>query len=833
MKYPCVTNKQMEDRAGYGTVAGPAIAVTDIVFMFLGLVAGLLSIVITFDVMSILTPFRIGVLAAGLGWVLIRACRLRVMLLDRRLSWWLLVSLFSALFLAGHLAPHYAGGQDQGYYTAMSEMFSRGTPLVFFDSFLASLPMELKQLYVTTPVAEVKSAGDGYSYLNFYPLHPAAMALARKLFGPGTHTAWLLAAFGVVILALYILTYEISDGDKGAASLAAILAAVNPAFVFFAKLPVTEMTAAAFTLPAGYHLLKGFRAESASVRVFHGVVCALLMFGFFLTRMSFPIIGTFLIVLAVLVFLQPDVSMRQKRYLSAMIFVVFLLFFSSLLIYRFRQPSLFSLIIELHYIPAVRSKIWLLGAGLGLGALWLAAWLNAGFRPKLAALSKSFMKYGTVYILKRPLVTMAIVATPGLYKLVSTGELDVGSFHALGGSVQPGFSSLPHNPFYVLILFTSPFLALFLCCIDCTKKQAGYGAALLPSLFLIVCWPVVLTFTTTVPYLYYYGRYLIIEILPVSIIAIALSARAAAFAPLVARTLLGFGIMWCAGFSLAQLDFAQGESGSPFHRIADRMKPGDILIVDGPSVSGSVFVIPLRYALGVPSFILPPTDECRRSHLVAQLRSITDGVLYVLSDKPLFTLAGVTEQPTLVDSIPYGSNRLWAGNRVSQWLLPFRNRYSVDFKATLFKVRRDVGRMYCLGETVSMAARHSSAQYLVSGWSEQEEAHRWSIGKSAVLNLKLTHPPAPTKTLELRMKAFAFAGQTVEIVVDGETIARRFLTSTPEEIVLPFSAAVLKGGNVVIEFKTPESKSPSELGSSRDLRVLGIGIQSFALEQQP
>ncbi|RAI33226.1 hypothetical protein CH340_12955 [Rhodoplanes serenus] len=83
------------------------------------------------------------------------------------------------------------------------------------------------------------------------------------------------------------------------------------------------------------------------------------------------------------------------------------------------------------------------------------------------------------------------------------------------------------------------------------------------------------------------------------------------------------------------------------------------------------------------------------------------------------------------------------------------------------------------------------------------------------------------------MKAFAFAGQTVEIVVDGETIARRFLTSTPEEIVLPFSAAVLKGGNVVIEFKTPESKSPSELGSSRDLRVLGIGIQSFALEQQP
>lgn len=428
---------------------------------------------------------------------------------------------------------------------------------------------------------------------------------------------------------------------------------------------------------------------------------------------------------------------------------------------------------------------------------------------------------------------MAIVATPGLYKLVSTGELDVGSFHALGGSVQPGFSSLPHNPFYVLILFTSPFLALFLCCIDCTKKQAGYGAALLPSLFLIVCWPVVLTFTTTVPYLYYYGRYLIIEILPVSIIAIALSARAAAFAPLVARTLLGFGIMWCAGFSLAQLDFAQGESGSPFHRIADRMKPGDILIVDGPSVSGSVFVIPLRYALGVPSFILPPTDECRRSHLVAQLRSITDGVLYVLSDKPLFTLAGVTEQPTLVDSIPYGSNRLWAGNRVSQWLLPFRNRYSVDFKATLFKVRRDVGRMYCLGETVSMAARHSSAQYLVSGWSEQEEAHRWSIGKSAVLNLKLTHPPAPTKTLELRMKAFAFAGQTVEIVVDGETIARRFLTSTPEEIVLPFSAAVLKGGNVVIEFKTPESKSPSELGSSRDLRVLGIGIQSFALEQQP
>ena len=606
--------------------ASNSIGPVELLFSFVGAVAAVLVCILSFNLMALFTPVRVAILAGAVVIILARICRVPIVWGDRRLSPWLGIAVVASVFLASHLAPHYFANQDEGYYTAMAEMMARGEPIDFVDHFVGSLPPDLQKVYYDETEMDVSWLKPGVAYIIFYPLHPAFMALARQLLGPGWHTAELLVAFAIVIVAIYLLTYELSGGDRRWAGFAAILAAINPALVFFAKFPVTELNAAAMMMPAGYHLLVGFRARAIALSIFHGVVAVLLILGYCFTRMSFPVIAPFLICITVLGFVIPEVQKRQKIFLLAMLCSALAAFAASLVFYHSRQPELLSDIIMAAYLPALRHLRWLVALAAAIGLAAIIALAVARWRPPAVAAARWVVNFIATWILPYPGLAIGILAIPTLYTLVKSG-----SFPAFDFEQPPGLQLVRFHALYVLMLFVSPFLfALLLAGVRLPRDDGG-RAELLPSLWLILCWTVILGHAPIIRYLYYYGRYVTLEILPIAIIAIALAARWSLLPAPVVRALAVLGLAWSFAFSIVQIGHADGEVDKPFHRIAARLHGGDVLALDWDSAGSSATTVPLRYALGLSTINLTDKPKTEKPALLAKLQGAAEGRVYLLS----------------------------------------------------------------------------------------------------------------------------------------------------------------------------------------------------------
>src|SRR5688572_4346614 len=89
-----------------------SISMTDAALLFFALAVNVVIVILAFRLMALLTPLRVAILAAAGMFLLLRAAGVCRIVRDARMSWWLLGAVAAALFLAGHLAPHYAAGQD-------------------------------------------------------------------------------------------------------------------------------------------------------------------------------------------------------------------------------------------------------------------------------------------------------------------------------------------------------------------------------------------------------------------------------------------------------------------------------------------------------------------------------------------------------------------------------------------------------------------------------------------------------------------------------------------------------------------------------------------------
>jgi hypothetical protein len=668
------------------------VSIADFALLAFALIANVVIVILAFELMGLFTPLRVALLVALCAFVLVRATGVRLAIADARLSWWLLGAAGAGLFLAGSIAPHYLAGQDQGYYTAIAEMLARGEPLNFYDRFRGSLPGDLRQIYDSMTVWDIEDRPAGRQVIQFYSLHPALMALASQLLGKGYHTAFLPLCFLVNILVVYLLTFEISHGERRTAALAAWLVALNPAYVFFAKFPVTEITAAAMVAPSLYFLLLGYRAKSLRLMVLYGVTALLFMNGFCFTRMSFPEIAPFLLILATVLFFVPGVTRGQKIFVALFVVGAFACFALSGLYYRATMPGLFRAIVSQNYLPRLSRLAWPIAIGAGAGLAVLAALAWPATRARAYSIVMACLRFAERTVVASPGIVVLIVSVPSILYLTQTGKLTAFGFVPEGA--RPGLQMIRFQSAYVLMAFMSPFLFVLLL-IGMKPLPQGARARLLPGLYLVAVWPVFMTFASSIPYLYYYGRYLVPNVLPAAIIAAALAVHSGRLPPLAARMLAALALASSAFFSLAQLELREGEFGRPFHQVADHLRPTDVLVIDGAQFSEgarSQFVIPLRYALGISTFIIPPGTMEERLPILERLRAVTPGQMYFL------TLANAPAVPGLdragfevVDRIPVD----FVYQRIDQdparldgWLLPYRTTRLHVYDMILHKVPR-------------------------------------------------------------------------------------------------------------------------------------------------
>jgi hypothetical protein len=118
---------------------------------------------------------------------------------------------------------------------------------------------------------------------------------------------------------------------------------------------------------------------------------------------------------------------------------------------------------------------------------------------------------------------------------------------------------------------------------------------------------------------------------------------------------------------------------------------------------------------------------------------------------------------------------------------------------------------------------------LVSGWSEPEEGHTWSIGTESVFQLAY-NPPENDFDLQLELGLFPFVAeprpvfQRLEVVVDGLKVGSEKLHGlTWVGFRLP-RLSTKQSGCLTVKLVCPDAVSPASLRKDHDRRKLGFGL---------
>jgi Uncharacterised nucleotidyltransferase len=145
---------------------------------------------------------------------------------------------------------------------------------------------------------------------------------------------------------------------------------------------------------------------------------------------------------------------------------------------------------------------------------------------------------------------------------------------------------------------------------------------------------------------------------------------------------------------------------------------------------------------------------------------------------------------------------------------------------------------YVVGSALMLGEGYDDAGLLFGGWGEPEQRGRWTVGPIARLLMSLQEPrPA----LDLEFEAAAFLGrlerrQQVEVSVNGRLLGTLTYEGVDRDPLEPLmtrlaltDALIGAGGDVVIEWRIAEPRSPLSLGLAPDPRELGLFVVKVAL----
>ena len=496
--------------------------------------------------------------------------------------------------------PNLAGGQDQGLYTNMSAALSRSGSINFVDPFRAKLPADLQSIYDQAHLLSVNLVDSSLSLftIEFYPLHPLWMAIGNSLSSPyGRHFSLLLFSL-LGLVGGYHLSLEI-DKRKEVAQLFVALLAVNPALVFFTKFPVTETVAFAFAINGFLFLIRYLRATTSQSRHLNLLLTLLCFLSLSATRWQVILYAPFLLVIFIAA-LTPLLSQRLRSRILIVVSGIGLTLIPTLLYYKFVQPTLFAPM-KATIVDALPSTQTLF-VGVTLVTLGLIA-----LRHPL--LLKKFQNPFSKHQLSR-------LQSVAPFLLLFSFALSIFSILALysSGVMPPWGYPVPQGDLYLfrfhslyrLILFASPmaialiFIAPFISKTRSTILSTAY-------LFGALLWIVILT-RPIVPYLYYYGRYLVVDMLPLvlllaSILCIDLGNQRSKY---IMRLFCGSMLLYGLVFSGLQIAHTEGEPRNTFEHFASLIDDDDILIL--PVLDQRV-VVPLRVTFERSVFVIENVME--------------------------------------------------------------------------------------------------------------------------------------------------------------------------------------------------------------------------------
>lgn len=563
--------------------------------------------------------------------------------------------LLLALFLR-FPAAHYAfGGQDQGIYVATGHQIARSGHEVVKDPLLGDLGEDsflgthyLKHNYrwarkdssgewsgVMLPGLYVSDLDRAELVPQFYRLHTLWIAISAAFLGPPEAVSF-LPWFGTLLAAAVFLLTRALSGSSAAALGAALLAAVNPALAYFARLPVSETSSALFFVSGLlFYVLSQERKPGL-------LALSAWCFGcLFFTRITGFVIMPLLLLLAAyrLLFIC---EARRRRALIAFGFGVLILYAASWGYGLFRSEAyateIYRIYLGLGPQPADSAALVVFPLLFFLAA---TAASSAGHRPLRRIVAAAARRRGTLVSLMLCLYAAALVwrgwqiaysdafrgdpwldirwkiAGGGLKSLEHFSAIVLAGYLTIGGALCAGFGlkSVMERSFY-------------------TSRYTAFSLLFLPLLLLLTLKK------HSVPYSYYYGRYLVSEVLPLAVVLAAIGSakllekikrpplrRAAAFA----LALAVFAPSLKSAFEQARRTELEGFFGS-LAQLQQEMPEKSLILIDSREAPAERLATSLRLVFGRTTYIFSWQELQRRGfHRLAAYFADRGYSVYLLS----------------------------------------------------------------------------------------------------------------------------------------------------------------------------------------------------------
>jgi len=165
-------------------------------------------------------------------------------------------------------------------------------------------------------------------------------------------------------------------------------------------------------------------------------------------------------------------------------------------------------------------------------------------------------------------------------------------------------------------------------------------------------------------------------------------------------------------------------------------------------------------------------------------------------------------------------------------LEPPKGLYVLDLDSMEWLPRGEdwVPGAYEMGENLIL--EKSLRYYDGGGWSDLESWGVWTNENEAILVLPLHEPSGQPLVLEMEIQAFLpvrHPKQALAIYVNGTELTRMELVRGKETWTLRFELpeACSSADSLRFRFELPDAVRPSQVSSSSDKRLLGIGLRSF------
>jgi hypothetical protein len=547
------------------------------------------------------------------------------------LNWIILLILLVALSF--RIKPYLTvlGGSDEGIYMSMSSTYERTGSTIIIDNLREKMDATEEMFYDRVnnhilpvvkgrfegnhlPGVDISDINKSEYVFQFYPLHPIWMAITAKLFGC-SHRAYSLVFFSLLsVFAFYLLAFEISGGRQLPGLIVASFLAVHPLHVFFSKFPTTEVIVLAFSSTSLYFLVKYYReSENNHIRPFYLFISSGLMFCLFFTHMRGFLYVPFLYLLLLLTIIVVKEERPRRHLIAYFVAVMFLFSFSLFYGYHYTFPYFRAEYKHFLKIDNLSILFFIIVISLLLSAI-----LNL-FRNGVKYKMENILTFLNNYI--GALLIAVIIG--GFITAVLLGYTTILNNKGYTWLAGKGLASLRVSTISYIIFYLSPigFVLFLFAVIYQSRKKDTYLTSLF--LFLILVWSAIIYAYPGLPD-YVRARYLLVEILPYSLLLISLFLSGLFEKGRIYRTIslscIGVMLLYFVSFSCYQFQ-GKIKDADEMHlaKVQEQVNRGDLLLLCyHPPLISQFIQTPLSYYYGLTTIRVTNLEESLAdlSHLI-------------------------------------------------------------------------------------------------------------------------------------------------------------------------------------------------------------------------